>query len=80
MAAAMQWVGRVFGAALMMCLPGLAGQWLDGKLGTGFIAITGFALGLVASMAYLIGVTRQAEARRREARARGEEEKIEGDR
>ena len=81
MAAAMQWVGRIFGAALMMCLPGLGGQWLDRRLGTNFIVLVGFAVGLAASMAYLIAATRQAEARRKAARERGDDrEKIDGDR
>lgn len=81
MAAAMQWVGRIFGAAIMMCLPGLGGQWLDSRLGTHFMVLVGFAIGLAASMAYLIAATRQAEARRKAARTSGDEsEKIEGDR
>ena len=29
MGVAMQWVARIFGAAVMMILPGLAGLWLD---------------------------------------------------
>jgi len=64
MAVAMQWVARVFAAAMMMTLPGLAGQWLDKRLGTHFIVLIGFALGLVGSMAYLIAVTRASSAAR----------------
>jgi hypothetical protein len=57
--AAMQWVGRIFAAGLMMVLPGLAGQWIDGKLGTSFIVLLGFIVGLSTSLYYLILVTRQ---------------------
>ncbi|MEQ8211251.1 MAG: AtpZ/AtpI family protein [Lacipirellulaceae bacterium] len=64
MAAAMQWVSRIFAAAMLMVLPGLAGQWLDGKLGTSFLVLIGFAGGLIAGMAYLIAQTKQAELRR----------------
>lgn len=65
MAAAMQWVARITAAALMMFLPGLGGQWLDGRLETRFLTIVGFALGLVGGMAYLIAATRQADAERK---------------
>ncbi len=68
MAAAMQWVSRIMAAGLMMVLPGLAGQWLDGWLveehlvegqrGTGFFVLIGFAAGLTLSIAYLIAITK----------------------
>jgi hypothetical protein len=67
MAVAMQWVARIFAAALMMFLPGVAGQWLDGKLGTGFIGPAGFVIGLVGGMMYLISATK-AEAAQRSAK------------
>jgi hypothetical protein len=35
MGIAMQWVARVFAATLMMSVPGLGGQWLDRRWGTG---------------------------------------------
>lgn len=62
MALAMQWVARIFAVSLLMILPGLGGQWLDVRFGTGFLAIVGFALGLVCGMAYLIAATRAEEA------------------
>ena len=65
MAAAMQWVSRIFAAAMMMVLPGVAGFWLDQKLGVGFIGLVGFAFGLVGGMAYLIAATRSKSAKRR---------------
>ncbi len=58
MAAAMQWVSRIIAAGLMMVLPGLAGQWLDGRLGTGFIVLIGFAAGIAFSISYLIAITK----------------------
>jgi hypothetical protein len=64
MAAAMQWVARIFAAALMMSLPGIGGQWLDAKLGTGFIGPIGFVLGLVGGMMYLIAATKSADSDR----------------
>jgi hypothetical protein len=62
MANAMQWVARIFAAAMMMFLPGIGGQWLDHYAGTGFIGPVGFVLGLVGGMMYLISATK-AEAR-----------------
>ncbi len=64
MAAAMQWVSRIMAAGMMMVLPGLAGQWLDGRLGTGFIVLIGFAVGLTWSIAYLIAITKPKPKRK----------------
>ncbi len=58
MAAAMQWVARIVVAGLIMVLPGLAGQWLDERLETGFIALVGFALGITVAIVYLIAITK----------------------
>jgi hypothetical protein len=67
-AVAMQWVGRIFAAVLMMCLPGLGGQMLDRRWGTHFIGLAGFVIGLVLGVVYLIAITRAAEAERRRTR------------
>jgi hypothetical protein len=64
MAIAMQWVARVLAATLMMSVPGFAGQWLDRRWGTGFLGLAGFVFGLIGGVAYLIAVTRAAEAAR----------------
>lgn len=64
---AMQWVARIFAAAMMMILPGLAGLWLDEKLGVGFIGLIGFGVGLVGGMIYLISATRSTNVGRRQA-------------
>lgn len=58
MAVAMEWVARIMAAAMMMVLPGLGGQWLDGRLGTHWIALAGFAVGVSLSIYYLLVVTR----------------------
>jgi hypothetical protein len=57
MASAMQWVARIMGAAIVMVLPGLAGQWIDKKLGTNWIVLVGFAAGISLSLYYLIAIT-----------------------
>lgn len=53
----MEWVSRIFAVAVVMVLPGLAGQWLDKRLGTGFLALVGFAIGLTSGIAYLVKIT-----------------------
>ena len=58
MARGMEMVARVMAAALMMVLPGLGGQWLDRQLGTGWLALLGFAFGISVSIYYLIVVTK----------------------
>jgi hypothetical protein len=72
MAAAMQWVARVFASAVMMSAPGLGGHWLDHWLGTRLLGPAGFVLGLVGAMAYLIAVTKAADRARRAKRRQSE--------
>jgi hypothetical protein len=43
---AMVWVSRIIAIGLTMFLPGVAGGWLDARLGTGFIGPLGFVAGL----------------------------------
>jgi hypothetical protein len=69
MAAAMQWVARIFAAALLMFLPGLGGQWLDEKFGTRFIGLAGLVLGVVGGMMYLIAATK-SDARKQASKKR----------
>jgi uncharacterized protein YqgC (DUF456 family) len=54
----MVWVSRILAVVMVMVLPGLAGQWLDKRWGTGFLGIVGFALGLVSGIAYLLIMTK----------------------
>lgn len=56
---AMTWVSRVLAVAAIMVLPGVAGQWLDKRWGTGFLGVSGFIFGLVSGMAYLLAMTKQ---------------------
>ncbi len=57
-AEAMEWVSKIAAVALVMVLPGLAGQWVDRWLGTKFIGLVGFALGVTSGIAYLLVMTR----------------------
>jgi len=75
---AMEWVARVFASALMMCAPGLGGYWLDGWLGTRFLGLAGFVVGLIGAMAYLIAVTKAADRKRREEKRRQSDHGDEG--
>ena len=43
---AMMWVSRIMAIGLTMFLPGVAGGWLDARLGTRFIGPLGFVAGL----------------------------------
>lgn len=54
----MVWVSRILAVTAVMVLPGLAGQWLDKRWGTGFLGIAGFIFGLVSGMAYLLIMTK----------------------
>ena len=62
-AVALEWVSRITTVALMMVLPGVAGAWLDGKFGTRFLALLGFALGVSAGVWQLIVISRTANAK-----------------
>jgi hypothetical protein len=59
-AEAMEWVSRIAAVAMIMVLPGLGGQWLDGRLGTKFIGPLGFALGVTSGVGYLVALSRSA--------------------
>ena len=58
LAEAMEWVAILTTIALEMVLPGLAGQWLDRRLGTRFLVLVGFVLGLSVGMWHLLQVTK----------------------
>ena len=53
----MTWVSRILAVAAVMVLPGLAGFWLDKRWGVGFLGLAGFAVGLIAGIAYLLTIT-----------------------
>lgn len=58
MAEATNWISRITTVTLEMILPGLAGLWLDKRLGTGFLALLGFALGVALGIRHLIAMTK----------------------
>ena len=62
---ALDWAARIMAVALEMVLPGLAGHWLDGRLGTSFLVLVGFAFGLTMGVWHLLLMTRAAESRNR---------------
>ena len=61
MAAAMEWVSRIFAVAVEMVLPGIAGIWLDEKLGTGFLVLVGFGLGIALAIYHLLAMSKRAD-------------------
>ena len=66
MALAMEWVVRIIVAGLLMVLPGLAGEWIDDKFGTGFLVLLGFGVGIGLSLTYLISASKANGKRRDE--------------
>ena len=54
-ARAAQWATRIMTISLEMVLPGLAGYWLDTRIGTKFVfMLIGFALGGTAALKHLL--------------------------
>jgi hypothetical protein len=52
------WVSRILAVTLEMVLPGLVGQWLDGRLGTSFLVLVGFGCGIALAIWHLLLMTR----------------------
>ena len=58
-ATAYQWATRIMVLSLEMVLPGLAGYWLDQRLGTVVLfMLIGFGLGCTAAAAQLIQIAK----------------------
>jgi hypothetical protein len=70
MALAMEWVARITAVGIEMVVPGIAGQWLDQRIGTSFIGLVGFAVGVVGGMWHLLLMTQAADRRRERSMAR----------
>lgn len=51
---ALAWAARIMAVGLAMFLPAVVGNWLDTRLGTGFLALAGLVLGFVAGLAWLV--------------------------
>jgi hypothetical protein len=57
-AAAYQWATRIMVVSLEMVLPGLAGHWLDVRLGTVVLfLLIGLGLGCTAAVVHLVQMT-----------------------
>lgn len=64
-AIAYQWASRIIVVALEMVLPGMAGHWLDKKLGTVVLfMLIGFGLGSTAAVVHLIQMTKTNSQRK----------------
>jgi F0F1-type ATP synthase assembly protein I len=58
MALALEWVAKITTVGVAMVLPGIAGHFLDERLGTSYFALIGFALGLVVGLWHMIRWTK----------------------
>jgi F0F1-type ATP synthase assembly protein I len=64
MAKATEWVSRIITISLGMVLPGLAGYWLDTKLGTvPLFLLVGFALGGMLAFGQLRAIAQSTKNR-----------------
>lgn len=61
---AMTWVSRIVAVGLTMFLPGVAGGWLDARLGTVFLAPLGLVLGVATAFLWLLQLARRRRERR----------------
>ena len=61
-AKAIQLISRVLAAAVVIVAPGLLGHYLDKRLGTTYLVLVGFGLGLTVGITYLLLLSRQLEA------------------
>ena len=56
---AMAWASRIIAIGITMFLPAVAGDWLDSRLGTGFLGMTGLVLGFVLGLTWLVQLSRR---------------------
>jgi hypothetical protein len=56
---ALSWAARIMAVGLVMFLPGVAGGWLDERLGTRVIGPAGLALGFALGIAWLASLGRR---------------------
>jgi hypothetical protein len=56
---ALAWASRIIAVGLAMFLPAVAGSWMDGRLGTGFLGIAGLAAGFALGLAWLVQLGRR---------------------
>lgn len=55
---ALSWAARIIAIGLTMFMPGVAGGWLDERLGTRVIGPAGFVLGFFSALAWLASLGR----------------------
>jgi hypothetical protein len=55
----MVWVSRIMAIGLTTFLPGVAGGWLDTRLGTSFLGLAGLALGFSVAITWLVQLQRR---------------------
>jgi hypothetical protein len=60
---ALVWSSRIMALGLVMFLPGVAGSWLDGRLGTRFLGPIGLVLGFTVALLRLAQIGRAAKQR-----------------
>lgn len=53
-----EWFARTLAIVLVMVAPGALGAWVDGRLGTNFVAAIGFVFGMSLAIGMLILFTR----------------------
>jgi len=59
LAKAYHWASRIMVVALEMVLPGIAGLWVDRRLGTGFVfLLVGLAVGCIGGFYHLLRMTK----------------------
>lgn len=58
---AMVWVSRIMAIGLSMFLPGLAGGWLDARLGLGVFGPAGFILGFATGLWQIASIAKQRQ-------------------
>jgi len=59
---ALAWSSRIMAMGIAMVLPSVAGNWLDTRLGTGFLAPVGLVIGFVAGLTWLVHMTRRSRS------------------
>ncbi|GIW92948.1 MAG: hypothetical protein KatS3mg110_0989 [Pirellulaceae bacterium] len=65
-ATAVQWLSVATTVAGVILAFGWLGHWLDQRLGTRFLVVVGFLLGLVSGMGYLLAVLQQSSLKQRD--------------
>jgi hypothetical protein len=56
---AMAWASRIIAIGIAMFLPAVVGNWLDSRLGTGFLGMAGLVLGFVLGLTWLVQLSRR---------------------